>query len=129
MSTVSSLSINSMKQFVEVVLLPLLLGRSVETTLIGGWSMGSVGALHTATRLEESCANTCKLFFLDPMPVPPLVPAVVPCQASESKLAAEYEEATRAAAKSAERIVNALEVVSFSLPSQVLNFYCPVDAT
>lgn len=66
-------AILTIKQFVAMVLLPILLGHGcVENAVVGGWSLGSLFTFHSAMELEACMAGPRAAFVLDATRLPPV---------------------------------------------------------
>lgn len=119
----------SIKQFVAVVLFPRLLSHGkVAHAVLGGWSLGSVFAFHSALGLEACISGPRAVFAFDARQLPPM--HVVGSRLSPGQFNSISREDTATFAKSTHSLINLFfsEAANcrFCVPS--LHFTCPSTA-
>jgi hypothetical protein len=121
MDTQEMASSLSIKQFVAIVLFPVLLvHRWIENVIVGGWSLGSVFAFHAALELEASISGPRGVFAFDSRGLPPMGLCRGPRNAHSISSANRVSFRARALVDS-----YSMEVARFRFPAPTHHFTCP----
>lgn len=119
----------SIKQFVAMVVVPILLSQGLpEHSIVGGWSLGCFFAFHSAFDLEACMAGPRAVFTMDSQELPPRV-VLVSSGVDDLGKSQLNQEHLKRSGRSRRDLVNwkFVEVPKWSLCEQSSHFTSPIS--